>query len=1111
MILSPKMPFHRLAISLACLHSVSAAPIGAPDLYSTAEDEALTVPAAGVLDNDDANGAPGGIVAAKVSDPAHGTVSLAPDGSFTYTPAANFSGTDSFQYKAIAAPAPVLFTVDQANSTLTVNAQTNVSGVTDSKTDTAAAKGTLTAKITPTQSPFSSARIQTMDVVLAEQLSLTMCVAKVVFCIGTLTARVEPDGLVVSMREDQAGPAGTVTGGTFTQNGNSINAVGTMFLSTGGAAGLVDIPPQADLNTTTAYDFTNATITQSGSTLVLSVPIDITQVLTDPQYSATVRVTGTIRATAPVPAAPEESATTTVSLEVIAVDDAPVAGSDRYYTRQNHAISIPATGSEPATETLITAGSVWKYSTGASLGTAWRTFAFDDTSWSSGAGVLGYDTDNPIATPIPARADMAQAASAANPNYPTAYFRREFNVSAVPATVEARIEFQRDDACIIYLNGTEIYRDSTPYTGATAPLAPSGDIPYSTYAAAGMTPDSDGAVYKSVTFSPSLLREGKNVFAAEVHQQNNTSSDLRFDLRCLRTTAPTQTLIDSPSPWKYATGTDLGIAWRSADYNDATWSSASGPLGYDTDISAASTIPARGNTAEAASAANPNYPTAYFRKEFTLTTPYDTLLPRVEFQRDDACIIYVNGIEIYRDTAFGAGEVPYSRYTGTTISEAESISYKRVTFSRSLLREGRNVIAAEVHQAALDSSDLRFDLKAYRTTGIGGLTVNDTDVDGPAFNVRVHRAPAHGTASLNADGSFTYLPSPGFPATGDSGTDTFVYRHTIGGTPIVSTSVISPIKATWSYLDTGVAAPQDANISAADWRNAAFDDSTWKTGIGEFGYGDNDEATVVEDDATAGSPTAGSTTRFITTYFRRKFDYTGSTELLNRLQVRMIRDDGIAIFLNGTRIVRANLPEGWTFLTTAPVSINGADETTPVTILDIPASALRSGENILAAEIHQNAATSSDISFDMELIAESVAGAVVEIIVLNDDLDNDNVSDTWERAYGIDASVANADADADGDGQSNRAEFLAGTDPTVFGSRLTAGGITSSAANQLQLRFSSVPGRTYQLQESAGLSGWQDIGSPFPAHSTASETMVQFAKPAAPNQFYRVRVANDWQ
>jgi 6-phosphogluconolactonase (cycloisomerase 2 family) len=79
--------------------TTNVAPAAANDSYSTAEDTPLTVPAPGVLTNDtDADGDP--LTAIKVSDPAHGSVSLSGNGSFVYTPEAGYSGGDSFTYKA---------------------------------------------------------------------------------------------------------------------------------------------------------------------------------------------------------------------------------------------------------------------------------------------------------------------------------------------------------------------------------------------------------------------------------------------------------------------------------------------------------------------------------------------------------------------------------------------------------------------------------------------------------------------------------------------------------------------------------------------------------------------------------------------------------------------------------------------------------------------------------------------------------------------------------------------------------------------------------------------------------------------------------------------------
>ncbi|MBI4311414.1 MAG: tandem-95 repeat protein [Chloroflexi bacterium] len=79
--------------------AVNHAPVAVNDSYSTNEDTALSVGAPGVLGNDtDADGDP--LTAVIVAGPAHGTLTLNANGSFTYTPAANYNGGDSFTYRA---------------------------------------------------------------------------------------------------------------------------------------------------------------------------------------------------------------------------------------------------------------------------------------------------------------------------------------------------------------------------------------------------------------------------------------------------------------------------------------------------------------------------------------------------------------------------------------------------------------------------------------------------------------------------------------------------------------------------------------------------------------------------------------------------------------------------------------------------------------------------------------------------------------------------------------------------------------------------------------------------------------------------------------------------
>ena len=79
--------------------SVNDAPVATADSYSTPKNTTKVVAAPGVLANDtDADG--DSLTAIKLSDPAHGTVTLGADGAISYVPTTNYIGPDSFTYKA---------------------------------------------------------------------------------------------------------------------------------------------------------------------------------------------------------------------------------------------------------------------------------------------------------------------------------------------------------------------------------------------------------------------------------------------------------------------------------------------------------------------------------------------------------------------------------------------------------------------------------------------------------------------------------------------------------------------------------------------------------------------------------------------------------------------------------------------------------------------------------------------------------------------------------------------------------------------------------------------------------------------------------------------------
>jgi hypothetical protein len=166
--------------------------------------------------------------------------------------------------------------------------------------------------------------------------------------------------------------------------------------------------------------------------------------------------------------------------------------------------------------------------------------------------------------------------------------------------------------------------------------------------------------------------------------------------------------------------------------------------------------------------------------------------------------------------------------------------------------------------------------------------------------------------------------------------------------------------SSWKYHDTN-------NDPLTAWRDAGYDDGGWLTGNAQFGYGDGDEVTTLDFGGN-------SNNKIISYYFRNKFELNGP--IPPGMTLRMIVDDGAIVYLNGTELLRYNMPtSNVNFSTLATASISGATETSWQSF-DVPATALKSGENTLAVEVHQAAANSSDVSFDLQLSAQAATAPV---------------------------------------------------------------------------------------------------------------------------------------
>jgi hypothetical protein len=86
------------AIVTITVTSTSDGPDARDNTYSVDEDTTLNINAPGILGNDTTNSDGSALALSDYTQPAHGTVTINPDGSFTYTPVTNYNGPDSFTY-----------------------------------------------------------------------------------------------------------------------------------------------------------------------------------------------------------------------------------------------------------------------------------------------------------------------------------------------------------------------------------------------------------------------------------------------------------------------------------------------------------------------------------------------------------------------------------------------------------------------------------------------------------------------------------------------------------------------------------------------------------------------------------------------------------------------------------------------------------------------------------------------------------------------------------------------------------------------------------------------------------------------------------------------------
>jgi uncharacterized protein (DUF1800 family) len=141
----------------------------------------------------------------------------------------------------------------------------------------------------------------------------------------------------------------------------------------------------------------------------------------------------------------------------------------------------------------------------------------------------------------------------------------------------------------------------------------------------------------------------------------------------------------------------------------------------------------------------------------------------------------------------------------------------------------------------------------------------------------------------------------------------------------------------------------------ATWRNLAFDDSAWLSGPTGIGYGDDDDATVLDD----------MRNNYSTVYLRRVFNVV-DPGAYDRLEFRVDFDDGFIAYLNGTELARRNVNGSPAFNSLASTGREaGVQE-----VFDLAAFSglLQTGDNVLAIIVLNETLSSSDLSMLPELV-----------------------------------------------------------------------------------------------------------------------------------------------
>ncbi len=521
--------------------------------------------------------------------------------------------------------------------------------------------------------------------------------------------------------------------------------------------------------------------------------------------------------------------------------------------------------------------------------------------------------------------------------------------------------------------------------------------------------------------------------------------------------------------WRYRKGNGAPPRrWNARDFDDADWSAGQSGFGYGDEDDRTVLEDMRGE-----------YGSIFIRRSFDVPAErlaaLNDLVLRIRY--DDGFVAFLNGVEVARRNIAGKPGTPVShRAFAMEPHEAEGFEEIDITSRKSLLRPGGNVVALQVHNRSLDSSDLtaipelvdrkvipgteRLEIKGLEelkalahihavysrrqlqnvlalfwenhfTTDARKVASYLDELKNSDASDALSEAEAVKLAARLEHREFEFFREHALGNFGDllrasarsptmliyldnvlnvlgNANENYAREilelHTFGadnGYDQVDIEQLSKCFTGWGVakctletaadphgphgvqvVDSVLVAPGDRTEASAanwryfkgtrsppsDWAEPGFDDARWMSGPGGFGYGDDDDATVLDD----------MRQRYTTVYLRKTFRVADPGKLKS-LMLRIDFDDGFVAYLNGHEAARVNAPgkPGEPVGHRARATANHEAGEPETFNLDVVRDRVVAGENVLAIHVLNVSPTSSDLSSTASLIdRETLPGSI---------------------------------------------------------------------------------------------------------------------------------------